>query len=290
MKQSNDLPKYDDLMFPTLKAIADAGGSASIEEIQDRLISDLGFTDEQLAMTYPKSGRMILPDRMAWARSFLRLAGLLDNPKKGVWVLTEEGRLAGATTATSVRQRVKEAHRLSMQAKKANDGKEGLPGDPGENGDVAEWSDQLVARLKAIDPAAFERLCQRVLRESGFVRVEVTGKSGDGGIDGIGVLRVNLVSFHVLFQCKRYSSSVGPGIVRDFRGAMQGRADKGLIMTTSTFTAEARREATRDGAPAIDLIDGEALCVLLKDLRLGVDVREKTVEDIKVDLAFFDSI
>jgi restriction system protein len=137
-------------------------------------------------------------------------------------------------------------------------------------------------------PDAFERLSQRIMRESGFMRVEVTGRSGDGGIDGIGVLRVNLVSFHVLFQCKRWKGSVGPSVVRDFRGAMVGRADKGFIITTATFTAVARREATRDGAPAIDLVDGEAICQLLKELKLGVRVR--LVEEVEVEEGFFSSI
>jgi restriction system protein len=153
-----------------------------------------------------------------------------------------------------------------------------------------DWTDALLTCLKGMEPAAFERLSQRVLRESGFVKVEVTGKSGDGGIDGTGVLRMNLISFQVLFQCKRYAGSVGAGAVRDFRGAMQGRADKGLVITTGTFTPDARKEATRDGAPAIDLIDGEALCYLLKDLKLGVDVREIRTEEITVSEAFFDKI
>jgi restriction system protein len=126
-----------------------------------------------------------------------------------------------------------------------------------------------------------ERLCQRILRESGFVKVEVTGRGGDGGIDGTGVLRINLLSFQVLFQSKRYRGSVGSSVVRDFRGAMVGRADKGLIITTGTFTAEARKEATRDGAPAIDLVDGDALCDLLKSLKIGVKI--EIVESVSVD-------
>ena len=139
-------------------------------------------------------------------------------------------------------------------------------------------------------PDGFERLAQRLLRESGFVKVEVTGKSGDGGIDGSGVLRMNLISFHVLFQCKRYSGSVPTDVVRNFRGAMQGRADKGLIITTGTFTAGARKEATRDGAPAIDLIDGEALCQLLKEKELGVSVKPVVTEEISIDPRFFHEI
>jgi restriction system protein len=148
--------------------------------------------------------------------------------------------------------------------------------------DVAlSWKERLLETLLSMEPSAFERLCQRVLRESGFVKVEVTGRSGDGGIDGTGVLRLNLLSFQVLFQSKRYRGSVGSSVVRDFRGAMVGRADKGLIITTGTFTAEARKEATRDGAPAIDLVDGDTLCDLLKSLRIGVKV--ETVESITVD-------
>ena len=114
-----------------------------------------------------------------------------------------------------------------------------------------------------------------------FTKVEVTGKSGDGGIDGVGVLRVNLLSFHVLFQCKRFKGSVGASVVRDFRGAMVGRADKGLILTTGTFSADARKEATRDGAPAIDLVDGDALCDLLRATRIGVAVT--LIERAEVD-------
>jgi restriction system protein len=138
-----------------------------------------------------------------------------------------------------------------------------------------------------MEPGAFERLCQRVLREAGFVKVEVTGRAGDGGIDGTGVLRLNLLSFHVLFQAKRYRGSVGASTIRDFRGAMVGRADKGLIITTGTFTSDARREANRDGAPAIDLVDGDALCDLLKSLRIGV--RTEMVEVVTVDEGTFQS-
>jgi len=129
----------------------------------------------------------------------------------------------------------------------------------------------LLDILRGIKPDAFERLCQRILRESGFTKVEVTGRSGDGGIDGAGVLRVNLISFHVRFQCKRYTGSVGPREIRDFRGAMVGRADKGLFITTGRFTRDAANEAARDGAPAIDLIDGIDLCDLLRKLELGVE-------------------
>ena len=138
---------------------------------------------------------------------------------------------------------------------------------------------------------AFERLIRRVLRETGFVQVEVTGRSGDGGIDGKGIMRMGgMLSFHVIFQCKRWQSTVGPAIVRDFRGAMVGRADKGLLVTTSTFSKDATKEATRDGAPAIDLIDGEHLIDLLKSLSLGVATRKVEVEEVTVNEDWFSNI
>ena len=135
--------------------------------------------------------------------------------------------------------------------------------------------------LGELHPAAFERLCQRLLREAGSTRVEVTGKTEDGGIDGTGVLQMNLLSFQVILQCKRWKGSVGASTVRDFRGAMGGRADKGLILTIGAFTADARREATRDGAPAVDLVDGDALCDLLKTY--GIEVKVRTVEEVTLD-------
>jgi restriction system protein len=147
------------------------------------------------------------------------------------------------------------------------------------------WQDLVLDCLLKMKPAAFERLCQRILKDSGFIKVEVTGRSGDGGIDGIGVLRLNLLSFHVFFQCKRWKGSVGASAIRDFRGAMVGRADKGLVMTTGSFTTDARREATRDGAPAIDLVDGETLCELLKKLQIGVSIRK--VEHVMVQQEAF---
>ena len=149
---------------------------------------------------------------------------------------------------------------------------------------VSTMRRELVAKLLALPPAGFERFCQRLLRESGFQQVTVTGQSGDGGIDGIGILQVNaLVSFKVLFQCKRYRGAVGPGHVRDFRGAMMGRADKGIILTTGSFTADARKEAVRDGVPPIELVDVDKLVEMLEQLELGLKPR-RTFE---IDASFF---
>lgn len=301
-----DRLRKDDFYFPVLQQLAALGGSASVEELDNRLIEEFGFTDAELNATYPESGMLIVPNKIAWARSKLKIANLLDSGGRGIWVLTDGGRAAAAQGEAQVHELVALAQRDYMKryhekrrAKLETTDDETRSSPPAEEteeevsvveGESGTWDDRLLNKLQSIDPAAFERLCQRMLRESGFVRVEVTGKSGDGGIDGHGVLRMNLISFQVLFQCKRYKGSVSSGTVRDFRGAMQGRADKGLIITTGTFTPDARREATRDGAPAIDLIDGEALTGLLKSLELGVRVEQVMSERVSVDEAFFDEI
>lgn len=205
----------------------------------------------------------------------------MENSARGVWSLTEPGEKA---TREQLRKKINELR--SQDHKKFVEKSVQQAREPGPiDGD---WKDELLNLLKSMDPSAFERLAKRLLRESGFVKVEVTGKSGDGGIDGTGILQLSLMSFHVLFQCKRYQGSVGAGAVRDFRGAMMGRTDKGLIITTGTFSPDARREATRDGAPPIDLIDGVALCEKLKELRLGVDV--KLVEEMALKPEFFEQI
>lgn len=302
------IPRHEDFMLPTLQVLDSHGGSATNEEIEEALIELLAITPEQMEVAYPTSGAAIVPDRMSWARSYLKYPGLVDNPKRGMWVLTDDGRQAVAMADEQLRRMVADAynvHQATVNArKKAKDAALAVGGEasvvkqteeitlhdqPTEEEEAA-WSDALLKVLRTMPPDAFERLTQRLLRESGFVRVEVTGKSGDGGIDGSGVLRMNLISFQVLFQCKRYAGSVSSPTVRDFRGAMQGRADKGLIITTGSFTADARKEATRDGAPAIDLIDGEALCQLLKERGLGVRVRQVIHEEVEIVSEFFAEI
>lgn len=284
-----DALRKDDFYVPLLRLLQSLGGSASNQEIESTLIEEFGFTDEDAAKAHKKSGVPIISNRIAWARSYLKLAKLANNEKQGTWVITEAGREALGAGEAEVHERVSKAIKAYNAARKAAKESAGSPDDvPEDAEEEVEWSRLLLEKIKSIPADGFERLSQRLLRESGFVKVEVTGKSGDGGIDGAGVLRMNLVSFNVLFQCKRYKDTVGPSVVRDFRGAMQGRADKGLIITTGTFTPEARREATRDGAPAIDLIDGEALCNLLKEQSLGVHVQ--LVEEVSVDLSFFDKV
>ncbi|MEQ7874186.1 restriction endonuclease [Sphingomonas sp. ASV193] len=286
-----DLRK-DDFYLPVLRALDELGGSGQVEEIDNRVIELKQLTTADLETRYDKSGALMVPDKISWARSYLREGGMVESEGRGLWVLTDRGREKLGAGEAAIREAVKSAmkeYNKRYQEKKAEKKSEKPVFVEDANvPDDAAWTDTLLAKVQSIEPYAFERLCQRLLRKAGFTQVEVTGKSGDGGIDGKGVVRVNLVSFHVLFQCKRYQGSVGSSTVRDFRGAMQGRADKGLIITTGTFTPDARKEATRDGAPAIDLIDGQTLCLLLKDNRLGV--RVEMVEEVTIIDEFFDEI
>lgn len=242
------VPTYDALMNPVIQALKSLGGSGTIEEIDSKVAEIAGLTDEQLEVLHDpdKGGATEVEYRLGWSRTWLKRYGVLENSSRGVWALTPTGskldRVDPKEVVRVVRAQIKKAHEEEDE----------------EPTNVPTWRDELLDTLLKMPPPAFERLAQRVLRESGFIQVEITGRSGDGGIDGKGIMRLGgLLSFHVIFQCKRWQGAVTAGQVRDFRGAMVGRADKGLLITTGTFTKDAMREATRDGAPAIDLVDLE---------------------------------
>lgn len=286
-------PQFVKLFPVVLQALRDLGGSARPAEVRDRVAVILRLPDEVLSDALP-SGQPRFDNRVAWARFYLAKAGLLDSSLRGVWTLTERGRSAVLSDEEAL-QLFKQVHgRFRADGGPRAQGAS-WPG-PTPSGDEALAPDsdlpacddhrtQVLSTLQSLPPAGFERFSQRLLREAGFQDVTVTGRSGDGGIDGIGILQVNpLVSFKVLFQCKRYTGQVSPSQVRDFRGAMQGRADKGIIITTGSFSSEARREAIRDGVPPIELVDGEKLVAMMEQFRLGVI----PITAYRLDDRFFD--
>lgn len=276
----NSFPTYKTMMNPTLQALRELGGSATIDEIVYKVSEIMKLSDEELSVIHnpERSSRTEIEYRLAWTRSYLKVYGLLENSKRGIWALTTKGRQIEEVNPSEVAKYVREQRKLAKGAEEDTD----------ESEDELTWREELLRTLTNMNPDAFERLIQRILRESGFIQVEVTGRSGDGGIDGKGIMRLGgLLSFHVIFQCKRYKGSVSSSQVRDFRGAMVGRADKGLLITTGTFTKDATREATRDGAPAIDLIDGDMLIDQLQQLGLGVKTEATTVEKITVEHDWF---
>jgi len=287
MATHDQMPKYHELMNPLLQALHDLGGSGSIEEIWSKVSEILDLPDDVLSIPHDpdRSSQTEVEYRLAWARTYLKKYGILDNSDRGVWVIVPEKRDILNVDPQNVVKTVREMTRKERDEQRLpEDSGEELPEEP------ESWRTKLHhVLIQELSSDAFERLVKRMLRESGFVQVEVTGRTGDGGIDGKGIVRVGgLLSFHVLFQCKKYQGSVSAGAIRDFRGALIGRADKGLFVTTGTFTREAMQEATRDGATPIDLMDGDQLADKLKELRLGI--KTEMVESVYVDAEWFRSI
>ena len=277
------VPTFDAFMNPLIQALKELGGSGTIEEINGKVIEVTGLSDEQAEILHDpeRGGQTEVEYRLAWTRTYLKKYGALENSSRGVWALTSKGRQLGSVNPKAVRRFVQQ------QAKKTQEVSEAAALTEAE----VSWRDELLDVLLDMEPSAFERLVQRLLRESGFIQVRVTGRTGDGGVDGKGIMRLGgLLSFHVIFQCKRYRGSVSASQVRDFRGAMVGRADKGLLITTGNFTKDAVREAIRDGAPAIDLIDGDLLADRLKDLGLGVTTKIIQAEQVAIDRDWFAGV
>jgi len=233
-----------------------------------------------------QSGVSRFRNQIAFARLYLKHEGLIDSSRYGVWTLTEKG-FATSLTLEDARRIFRKWVKIFSEERK----KRKQTGEP-EDEQVAEESgmppreyrERLLEILRSLPAEGFERLSQRLLRESGFTQVTVDGRTGDGGIDGRGTLQINrLLSLRVSFQCKKYSGSVSPSHIRDFRGAITGRSDKGIFLTTGTFTTEAKREASRDGAPPIELVDGEKLLDMFEESRLGLT----PVTTFEIDEHFF---
>lgn len=287
MATHDQIPKCHELMNPLLQALHELGGSGSIAEISSQVSESLDLPEDVLNILHDpeRSSQTVLEYRLAWARTYLKKYGLLDNSERGVWVIIPEKREITSVNPQDVVKTVREKTRKEREAQRTTE-------ESGEelSEETESWRTKLHhVLIKELSADAFERLVKRMLRESGFVQVEVTGRTGDGGIDGKGIVRVGgLLSFHMLFQCKKYQGSVSAGAIRDFRGALIGRADKGLFVTTGTFTRDAMREAKRDGATPIDLMDGDQLADKLKELRLGI--KTEMVESVNVDAEWFGNI
>ena len=277
-------PQFIRFFRPIIEVLKETGGSGTAAEVIDHVIEKMSIPESEQEVTL-KGGQSRVRNQIQWARFYLANAGYIDSSKRGVWSLTEKG-LSKDIKTFDVLEIFKEIHKSFQKAKKSKEPVKPPIGETEEEEiEPPDHRTYLLNLIKSLPPSGFERLSQRLLRESGFQKVEVTGKTGDGGIDGVGILQVNpFVSFNVLFQCKRYQGAVTPSQIRDFRGAMMGRADKGIIITTGTFTLDAKKEARRDGAPPIELVDGDTLVQMFEQLQLGLIPR--TTYD--VDDKFFD--
>ncbi len=284
-------PQFIRFLKPIIEVLRDFGGSGTSSEVTDKVIERLNISDEEQSIIL-KSGQSRVYNQVHWARMYLVHGGILDSSKRGVWTLTEEGNKTNLETFDSLAffKTISKRH-VAKKNEKAEASQDDGTSDEQSGEPNGDYRTDLLEIIKSLPPTGFERLCQRLLREHGFEQVTVTGKSGDGGIDGVGILQVNkFVSFTVLFQCKRYQGSVSPSQVRDFRGAMEGRADKGIIITTGNFTVAAKKEARRDGAKPIELVNGDDLIELFESLELGLtprvtyDVDEKFFDEFRVTL------
>jgi restriction system protein len=277
-------PKLIRFFVPIFKILNESGGTGTSSEIVDRAIEMTNISEaEQEAIN--KNGQSRIKNQVHWARQYLVWAGYLDSSRRGVWTLTDKGKSVDFSSFNPL-ETFKNVHKKIVEAREASVQENILEEEPlSDDIEIQNYRTRLIDLIKSLPPDGFERLSQRLLRESGFQHVTVTGRSGDGGIDGIGTLQINpFVSFNVLLQCKRYQGTVTPSQVRDFRGAMMGRADKGIIITTGSFTLEAKKEARRDGVPPIELVDGDALIDMFEKLELGL-ILKPTYE---IDEKFFD--
>lgn len=283
------ISEFATYMNPLIAALRQLGGSARANEVCSVIAENLKLPDTVLDKQL-KNGESRYKNQVHWARFYLATTGYLDSSKRGVWALTEKGQTTPKLTENKLREIIQEVQAKTVTTKPRKNQKESTKAEdntdaPSPDATAVISSEHLLSILKSLSSSGFERICQRLLREAGFEKVEVTGRSGDGGIDGNGVLQLNpFVSFQVLFQCKRYEGNVTASQVRDFRGAMMGRAEKGIILTTGRFTADAEREAARDGVQPIELVDGNKLVSMFEQLELGMIPR--TIYEI--DETFFE--
>lgn len=275
---------------PLLDALRDLGGSAAPREALDR-IALAERVPESARNEVLKSGQERFYNQVHWARQYLVWEGLIDSSRRGIWSLTPLGRTARLTLDQSRDIFLRQVRQQALLRKGSADKGPITQTEKNVATALAPQADEdlgvesFLALLRGLSASGFEHLCMRLLREAGFERVQVTGRSGDGGIDGVGVLQINrLVSFNVVFQCKKWGQAVPPKEIRDLRGAMAGRAEKGILLTTSTFSTQARAEAERAGAVPVELVDGEKLFEMFKSFELGL--KPRTVFDI--DFSFFE--
>lgn len=255
-KIDSRIPRYNKLIMPAFTALKELGGSGTNDEILNQVIKDLNIPDEVADITHMgKVNQSELSYQLAWARTYLSKYGVIQNSARSVWSITpnfvgvdvlDEKEIVASVVKKNAEKRNKPATVTTTEDSPEDD--DPTNDDEEFPDEIKPWKEKLAEILQTMDPYGFERLTQRVLRECGFSQVEVTKKSGDGGIDGTGKLKINgIFSFNVAFQCKRYSGVVGAPDIRDFRGSLTTNIEKGLFITTGTFSKAAREEACSPG-------------------------------------------
>lgn len=289
-------PRYTELFIPTFRALKRMGGSGTNEEIHDALVDTLNLSDDVLNEIHKDSNQTEFDYQLAWAKTYLKKYGAISNSARSVWSIEPRFMSVDAESLDpkEIDKTVRNNNRIGGQEEKKSQDASNThspgqsPEDSGiESDEIRPWKKRLFEVLRGMDVYAFERLSQRLLRECGFSQVKVTKKSGDGGIDGTGKLKINgILSFNVAFQCKRYSGTVGAPEIRDFRGSLTTDIEKGIFITTGTFTKAAIEEASVAGKQQIDLINGEEFINKLAEYGIGL----KEIKDYEIDEEFFRNI
>lgn len=283
--------------MPAFTALKKLGGSGTNDEILNQVIKDLKIPDEVADITHMgKVNQSELSYQLAWARTYLSKYGVIQNSARSVWSITpdfvgvdvlDEKEIVASVVKKNAEKRNKTTTTTTTTTDDVPEDDDPTNDDEEYPDEIKPWKEKLAEILQSMDPYGFERLTQRVLRECGFSQVEVTKKSGDGGIDGTGKLKINgIFSFNVAFQCKRYSGVVGAPDIRDFRGSLTTNIEKGLFITTGTFSKAAREEACSPGKQQIDLLDGEEFINKLTEYEIGVH----PVTTYAIDEEFFKKI
>lgn len=278
------VPTYDQLINPCFMAIKALGGSASNDEIYDGVVKQLSLSKAVLEVQQPgRAAVSKIAYNLAWARTYLKKYGAIINTARSIWTITTEFSNIQNVDAKTVVGFVR-----NLEAKSTNkqDGKDQEFGQDSvtisedeEPEEISSWRVRMAEILQNMNPYGFERFVQLLLRNCGIENVEVTKKSGDGGIDGLGEYKLSgIFSFKLAFQCKRYSGNVGSSEIRDFRGSLSTDIEKAIFVTTGRFSQVAKSEAKAPGKKPIDLMDGEMLIDKIAELRLGVS--PKTVYEI----------
>ena len=289
------IPSKSDLLYPVLEAVRRLGGTAPVAKIEAAVVAAEGFSEEQLSVAKPNNRSTIL-SRMAWARTDLKRAGLLDNLDKGVWSVTPLGGRAPRPdvfdlTGTVVAKRppessddvVSETVPPSGFVPNADDRAEAL-----KRG-LADWhqrvSNGLLEQVLEAPPDRLERIILDLLEAMGYTsrggKVERLGGAGDGGVDGV-VIDDPLGIRRLYCQAKRYAlhRQVGPHDIREFIGALDIKSrQEGVFVSTSDFTAQARETAERS-SKHIRLINGTELTELMVKHGIGTTVHNFTVHEI----------
>lgn len=286
VKKKNDTkkhcPSYKHFFEPTLKALDMLGGSGSNEEIYKKVLEITNLTKEVVEEMHTFTMSEV-EYKLMWARTYLKNFGAVENSKQGVWALTVKGAKmlkSGEINPKEISQFTNKKH--GQDTSEADSETDDVPEE-----EKKDWREQISDILRNMNPYSFEKLAQRLLRECGFSEVRVTKKSGDGGIDGTGKLRIQgIFSFNVAFQCKRYKGKVGAEEIRNFRGSLEQNIEKGVLITTGSFTPDAKEEASKPGRRLIDLMDGEELIDKLAEYNIGL----KEVKSYEIDEDFFNSL